>query len=534
MKTILIPYLSTTPLKVIKKYEGGFGYVFILESDSGEKHALKTLKWEVVEDKDLFAREIDNLIKLPSHPHIIQISGIVREKGIPYICMPFCESSVFDLYQENKIDINTVEEIVKQVADGLFFIHEQAGMLHLDLKPQNILISEKNNYVISDFGISKVLPEPNPEGIYAEFHASGLTGTLIYMSPEHLFSKKMTDKSDIFSLGIILYELLTGRHPFIANSMNEIARNILSKKVTFNIKEKLKFSSLLKNICISCLEKSPQNRPSASDICDLFRANARKFSLPDKTFDLINNINKANSLISIGKLEEGKEILNKCIEEAPSSISARISLGEVYFKQGDIDKAKKLAEDTLKIFDWLNINEDEVKKSLNTILVNLASYYLSIDPHSSLKFARKSVIINPNDWQALGNLAEACRLLSKARNRKELLDEGMEVCQKALSIAPDDLKLRVTYGGLLLEIEDFETLSPYVVNLINEFGGDDVPLRILLIETLIATGQVEDAKQWLNPMRGYEPLEGIVATLDKEMSKRNGVKSTFDPTQVVN
>ncbi len=157
---------------------------------------------------------------------------------------------------------------------------------------------------------------------------------------------------------------------------------------------------------------------------------------------------------------------------------------------------------------------------MGNLLTNLSFYYLSSDPESSIRFARHAAAINENDWQALGNLAEACRLLGS--RRQGLLEEGLDVCRRAMKINPDDLKLKVTYGGLLLEASNAVELWPFVTSLINTHGADDVPLRFLLIATLAFYRKFEDAERWLAPMRQYSNLQPVVQAAEEEIARRKG------------
>jgi hypothetical protein len=133
-----------------------------------------------------------------------------------------------------------------------------------------------------------------------------------------------------------------------------------------------------------------------------------------------------------------------------------------------------------------------------------------------MKYAQQVVRANPNDWQALGNLAEASRILGGARSRTDILLYGIDACLKAMDLCPNDLKLKVTYGGLLLGCRDFSKLNPLVIQLANQHGGDDVHVRFLLIRTLIATGQHYEADQWLAPMRQYPELEPMIQQAERE------------------
>lgn len=515
-----MPEISNRPLRVLKEHEGGFGRVYIAETNDGDKYALKTLKWELGLNKHELAEEASKLVDLPYHPNIIQIEGLFWYDGFPYICMPYCIGNLYaQIPKGNGIDSNLAIQILTQIVSGLLYIHDRVGMLHLDLKPQNILISEDGSYVISDFGIAQLLPLPRQNGIYAELFVSNIAGTVSYMSPEHFVSGRLSAKSDIFALGVILFELLTGRNPFLTRSYEQTRQNILTLVPQFTFTERLNIPNELQGICLRCLEKNPSHRPSALEIYEALDATTSEgFStITIEHTDISNLVNKATVLLKLGRFDEAQRSLEKCVMENPWYLSASLNLSELHFHQGNIDEAVKLAEHTLDIAAWYSVDA----KSLGTLLSNLASYYLSVNPEQSMKYARRASKLDQYDWQALGNLAEACRVLGEAYSRPDLIEEGIAATQKALELNPKDVKLRVNYAGLLLAAKDYATLSPFIIELLNEIGGDDIPLRVHFIRFLIAAGQIEDALSWLNPMRSYKPLQNIVAQLDAEIGKRH-------------
>ena len=104
----------------------------------------------------------------------------------------------------------------------------------------------------------------------------------------------------------------------------------------------------------------------------------------------------------------------------------------------------------------------------------------------------------------------------------DYLREGIQAVEKALKLRPDDIKLKVTYGGLMLEGKDLNKLIPYARDLINKHGGDVIPVRFLLIRTLIATGQHSFAREWLEPMRDHPDLHPYIFIAEQEMEMYQG------------
>lgn len=510
-QSFFIPSLSNKRLFAESVIEGGFGKVFITQSDSGNKYALKTLKWELNLNRELFFKETKKLLDIPPHKNVIQIIDIIKQDDIPFICMPYCFGNLRQQMQSEKITTKQIEKIVTDIATGLNHVHSKANVLHLDLKPENILVDRENNYLLSDFGISKVLPEPKQNSLHTQLFLSGLSGTITYMSPEHFVSQEVSDKSDVFAFGVILFELLTGNHPFLSDTLEQTVRNVLYKQITFSVIESFKYPKLLRRICLASLNKNPINRPTSKEIIELLASGKVNINEQDD-FDYGANINRANSLAAAGRIKESEELLKKCISKNPYHYLALLNLADIYFRQSKFQDAVDASEKLLEMVEW----NEETSDSLGTLYVNLSNYYMVFDPMKSMTLAKKAIAIDPKDWQAMGNLAESCRAIGD----KKLLDEGLSVCKKALEINPKDLKLRVTLGGILLAKGDIDTLWPLVVEVSNEAGDYDATARFLLIKTLIFTGQVDDALRYLKAMRGVPELREYIAQLDKQIDER--------------
>ena len=396
-------------------------------------------------------------------------------------------------------------QLLSGVVCGLKFLHEAGGLLHGDLKPENVLISHDGRAVLSDFGLAKYLPKPQPTGLLQDLFVSGAVGTVAYMSPEQFITGKATQMSDIFSLGIIVFEILTRTHPFLRATYSETVRSILydSPKMT---RRSAANPPQVERVCFRCLAKNPAHRPAAAQVlCEL--GETRSTRDETRAFDLPGSVNRANTLAELGELDKAQSLFQLCIDQEPWNLGARIGLAGCLLGQRKIDQAIGVAEDALAIAPWC----PEQAESLGTLLVNLAYYYLARDPEKSLKYSRAALEENINDWQALANYAESCRMLAKAYPQRfgHLLDEGTRAALRGLELNPTDSVLRITYGGLLLLKRDFATLCPMVVTIINEVGGENIPARVLLIETYLATGQLDEAEKWIKPMLGVKALEPL-------------------------
>ena len=204
---------------------GGMGTVYrARHKDTGEVVAIKSLSAAYSEDEHFrsrFESEIKALIQL-DHPNIVRLISHGQEDGNLYFAMELVDGkSLFHLQKEHgPSDWRVVLDVAHDVAAGLRHAHDR-GIIHRDLKPGNLLKSSTGEYKITDFGIAKAFGSDHNTN-------NNVLGTLDFMSPEQAKGQPVTVRSDLFSLGIVLYTMLAGRPPFSANSMEESLRNLTS------------------------------------------------------------------------------------------------------------------------------------------------------------------------------------------------------------------------------------------------------------------------------------------------------------------
>jgi serine/threonine protein kinase len=514
LEILLLPDLSLEPLRIQRTYRGGFGTVYIAKDGNNREHALKTLSGQHLQSKSDLYEEAITAAQITSHPNVLVPSGVTKYQGSTFIIMPAMSGNLRTLLQGGSLDSAQISQVIRDISLGLTHLHDNCNLLHLDLKPENILHDNSNRFILSDFGLSKALPAPSALQGKQELAVKIPTGTFAYMSPEHFTSGVLSAKSDIFSFGIILYELLTGRHPFMDETLQGLATNILFSTPDFTIGERLKLPKSLKSICRACLSKAPEKRPSAVEItnalgCYISTKNRMNANVAEQELTL------AQIQADAGNDKGAEELLVKILAANPFNFFALSLYAQVAFKVGNAQLAASLADQALSSAIW----SDSPVGNLQQALLSLSYYYLSIDPLKSMEYAQQAVKADPQDWQALGNLAEASRILGARKPKTDILLYGIEACRKAMKLSPNDLKLKVTYGGLLLENRDFQRLNPLVVQLANQHAGDDVHVRFLLIRTLIATGQHNEADQWLAPMRQYPELEPMIQQAEREKNE---------------
>ncbi len=191
-----------------------------------------------------------------AHPNIVTIYEAGEDQGRHFIAMEFLEGqtlrSVLDI--EGKLQLQRALKITKQICEGLSYAHSR-GIVHRDIKPDNIQILHGDHIKITDFGIARIMEEPT-------LTADGqVFGTPSYMSPEQVAGRPLDQRTDIFSLGIVLFEMLAGRKPFTGDSVVTITYNIMNQDVTIPPY----LPPYVERVIRRCLSKDPSGRYSSAE-----------------------------------------------------------------------------------------------------------------------------------------------------------------------------------------------------------------------------------------------------------------------------
>ncbi len=238
--------------------KGGMGEVYRVEDKKiKEEIALKLIKPEIAADKRIIERFRNELkfARKIAHKNVCRMYDFNEEEGTPFITMEYVAGEDLKSFirRSGKLTEAKAIAITSNVAEGLVEAH-RLGVIHRDLKPQNIMIDKQGNAQIMDFGIAH---STEGKGITKE---GMIIGTPAYMSPEQVDGQETDRRSDIYSLGIILYEMLAGRVPFEGETSLSVAVKHKTEKPTDPRKLNAKISEGLSGLILKCIEKSKDRR----------------------------------------------------------------------------------------------------------------------------------------------------------------------------------------------------------------------------------------------------------------------------------
>ncbi len=275
--------------QVLKHYEilellgrGGMGVVYrARDTRLGRPVALKVLKEELTSDPDRkrrFLQEARSASAI-SHPAIAQVYDVDEAGGALFIALELVEGKTLRrLVAERELDLLGAMEVAIQVAEGLGRAHAK-GIVHRDIKSDNIMVTPDGRAKILDFGLAKLFAadsspdEASRAETLALTQAGTVLGTVAYMSPEQARGKEVDHRSDLFSLGIVLYEMVTGELPFKGQSPLDTMHAIAFDEVRPVTVIRRELPAELQRILSRCLRKRPEDRYQSAEalVADLKR-----------------------------------------------------------------------------------------------------------------------------------------------------------------------------------------------------------------------------------------------------------------------
>jgi serine/threonine protein kinase len=306
---------------------GGMGMVYRgYDASLDREVAVKTLSLEATleeEHRRRFEIEARAAAKL-QHPNIVTVFELGDDRGVPFIAMELLAGADLEtlLRSGEPLLLQEQLDIMIQVCRGLHFAHERK-VVHRDIKPSNIRVLEDGTAKIMDFGIAKLAGS----GVT---RSGMLIGTVHYMSPEQVLGKPLDGRSDIFSVGVILYELLCGKRPFTGESPTEVLYKIVHDATPELPAGLGGQAAALHDVVARALAKDADRRPAAAgrlaeELSHVLAAHLRDTPAGAPT-EVIESVSHSRRLLQEGRVEESMQQLREVTQRHPQSMEARRAL----------------------------------------------------------------------------------------------------------------------------------------------------------------------------------------------------------------
>ncbi len=253
------PGQTLGPYRIISQIgQGGMATIYKAYHAAMDRYvAVKVLPKQLAESPEFagrFQQEARTIANL-EHPHILPVHDYGESEGISYLVMRFLDAGTLkDRLQVGALSLAEIDQLFSQLADALAYAHEH-GVVHRDLKPSNVLVDARGNLFLTDFGIAKLLAGSS------QFTSTGaMIGTPAYMSPEQAQGQTVDQRSDIYSLGIILYEMVTGRVPYEAETPLAVVLKHLQDPLPLPSSVKPGIAPAIERVILKALAKNPDDR----------------------------------------------------------------------------------------------------------------------------------------------------------------------------------------------------------------------------------------------------------------------------------
>ncbi len=436
--------------------------------------AIKVLKQEYSTDKNFVSKfwaEAQSAARLV-HPNIVNVYDVGNDQGVYYIVMELVEGITLKKYIEKKgkLEIRESIGIAMQVCQGIEAAHEQK-IIHRDIKPQNIIISKDGKVKVTDFGIARAAS--------SQTISSNAMGSVHYISPEQARGGYCDERSDIYSLGIVMYEMLTGMVPFEGESTVQVALMHIQSEMVPPRKYEPMIPVSLEKIILKCTQKKPEARYSsvAALIADLRRA----LMTPDEDFVKMTPLVSSDDPTRIMSAEEVEQIKKEVgnADASASSDSSRNSSGrmvdedeEAYlmgYENDDEDEDDEYGDEDDEEMDEDEDDEDETDPKFEKIIT-----YVSIGVAVLIVILAVFIV-----GRAFGLFGGGSSSETETATVEESTQDGtMTIMPSVVGLDLADAIDALTAAGLGYEIEEYEDSVIYQDNEVTyqEFeDGTSVP-----------------------------------------------------------
>jgi serine/threonine protein kinase len=426
--------------------KSGFGIVYICYGHSvGGIQAIKSFQDRFFKDTGVvnaFHREAEVWVKLGKHENIVRAFGVGDVDDQPHIILEYIDGgNLRDMLEHGKLGVSQSLHLAIQFCDGMIYASSvdlgggRKGMVHRDIKPENIMLTKEGVLKITDFGLVKALSAPSGERP---------AGTPEYMSPEQFETMDVDQRSDIYSFGIVLYEMLTGRMPF-PNPSDQTLRfehyKYCHQNVMITQPRKLEpaLSKELEEVVLKCLKKNPGDRCQnfmelKNKLMDIYLRHCR---IPPETRNKKEPLTAAEwflkgySLLALDRFTEAIECLDRALELNPRFAPAWSYKGCTLLKLGRYDEALPCLDRALEIGFMYEENKWAQDSSYANTWLYKGATLLKLDRFDdAIKCFNKALEFNPR-------YAEAWTGKGVALLELNISDEALVCCDKALEINPN-------------------------------------------------------------------------------------------------
>ncbi len=398
---------------------GGFGEVYLVSDEAhGDVMALKLFSSDDDRARAMFRQEAETWVGLGAHPNLVRAHLVDEKHGRLFIGMEYVApngqgvNSLDGLLQRGRLDLAQTLRLAIQICHGLEHAYAHGVRAHRDLKPQNILLGDELRPKVADFGLA-----------LAGSSDGGPGGTPTHMPPEQWRGGTVDERADVYALGVILYQMLTGELPFLPRTNDR--QRLLAELAAMHERAPIpKTGSKLDPIVSRCLQKAPEQRfPSVralrGELHALYKAETGQILPPPDPQKLaIEEVfNKAVSLESIGKLEDAIKVLEDVIRREPTYQLAFIALGRIL---GDLGRLKE-AEERLAQAVRLNPHESTAWTTVGNVKMKRGEVQLALSAYD------RAIELQPGSGIAHRNRGAALFKIGRVEEAIAAIEHGLKL-----------------------------------------------------------------------------------------------------------
>jgi len=479
--------------------EGGMANVFLAKDTILDRDvAVKVLRGDLAADDKFvrrFQREALSVSNL-SHPNIVEVYDVGEEDGEYYIVMEYLSGKTLKqlLKKRETLTITEVVDIMSQITDGIAHAHD-AYIIHRDIKPQNIIIEDDGRIKITDFGIAMALNATQLT------QTNSVMGSVHYLPPEQASGKSATVKSDIYSMGILMYELITGTVPFRGDNAVEIALKHMKEKIPSVRKQNPAIPQSVENIILKATAKNPRNRYESArtmhedllTCLDEEHANDKKivYEYPENDINEDEPVKTTKKTVETPNEEEIEELKkDKKIEDALEDTTSDLAT----------ELSEEIDEDDIEEDDDDFIDEFDEPKKKNTLIIVLSSFLLLlliaggifwIITTKEVEDVNVPNVVNMTVEDAIKKLKELGFEYTTEQKNSDTIEEGnvIRTSPRAGSTSKkgDTITIFESIGGSYYYLEDYVK---------KDYKEIKAKLELLGINVLIEYQEVEEAEKY--------------------------------------